>query len=88
MFVLEFMVSTFKIATPIAKHSFRTASVLFPTMITSYKIYSVFGIAIKRFVDAINFVYMYVCIIYIYNTYILYIYIIHTHTHIYIYIYI
>ena len=60
------MVSTFKIATPIAKHSFRTASVLFPTLITFYKIYSVFGIAIKRFVNAIKFVYMYVCIIYIY----------------------
>ena len=54
------MVSTFKIATPKAKYSFRTASVLFPTLITFYKIYSVFGIAIKRFVDAVNFVYMYV----------------------------
>ena len=48
--------STFIIFSPIAKLSFRTASVLFTRLIIFYKIYCVFGIAIKRFVNVISFV--------------------------------
>ena len=54
--VLKFMVSTFIIVSPIMKLGFRTASVLFPALITSYKIYCVFRITIKWFVNVINFV--------------------------------
>ena len=46
-FVLKFTVSTF-----IIRLGFRASSVLFPTLIT----FCVFGIAIKWFVNAINFV--------------------------------
>ena len=38
------------------KTCFGTSSVLFPTLITFYKIYCVFGITIKWFVNVINFV--------------------------------
>ena len=40
------MVSTFIIVIPITKLGFRTASVLFATLITFYKRYCVFGIAV------------------------------------------
>ena len=46
-FVIKFTVSTF-----IIRLGFRASSVLFPTLIT----FCVFGIAIKWFVNAINFV--------------------------------
>ena len=45
-FVLKFMVSNFIIVGPIIKLDFRTASVLFATLITFYKRHCVFGIAI------------------------------------------
>ena len=48
--------STFIIVSPIIKRSFRTASVLFPTLITFYKINCVFGIAIKLFLNVTNVV--------------------------------
>ena len=47
--------STFIIAGPITKLGFGTASVLFPKLITFYKVYCVFGIGITLFVNAINF---------------------------------
>ena len=40
----------------IAKLGFGTASVLFSTLITFYKVYRVFGTAIKWFVNVTNFV--------------------------------
>ena len=44
------------IVSPITKLGFGTASVLFPTLITFYKIYCVLGIAIKCLVYVISFV--------------------------------
>ena len=55
-FILKFTVSTFIIVSPIMKFSFRTASVLFPTLITFYKIYCISGITIKCLVYVISFV--------------------------------
>ena len=54
--VLKFTVSTFIILSPITKLGFGTANVLFPMFITFYKIYCVYGIAIKWFANVISFV--------------------------------
>ena len=55
-FVLKFTVSTFIIVSPKTKLGFRAPTVLFPTLIRFCKIYRIFGIVIKRFVNVINFV--------------------------------
>ena len=46
-FILKFKVITFIIVRPITKLCFRTAIVLFPTMITFYETYCVFGILLS-----------------------------------------
>ena len=46
-FILKFKVITLIIVTPITKLCFRTAIVLFPTMITFYETYCVFGILLS-----------------------------------------
>ena len=51
-----FLNFTFIIVSPIAKLSFRTASILFPTLITFYKIYCIFAITIKCLMYVISFV--------------------------------
>ena len=55
-FVVKFTVSTFISVNPITKGSFRTVSVLFPTLIKFYKIDCVFGISIKCLVHVISFI--------------------------------
>ena len=56
LFAHIFTVSTFIIISPITKFGFGTATVLFPTFITFYKIHCIFGTAVKWFVNVINFV--------------------------------
>ena len=50
------MVSSFIFVSPLTKLNFRATSVLFPTLITFYKMYCVFGISFKSFVNVINLI--------------------------------